>query len=274
MMVPVGRLVLLRSGAKTQLVNAMAGSHRAGADRPGAGAAGRRLHRLLCVVALDLLSTCRSASWASPWPRIHSRITRAEHAAARFHRPSPLGTALSWLIFGCESAGAGVGPLSAALTCSGSASLALRALSLYARRAADPILDLALMRVPTFALSVIAGSLSRITAGALPFLLPLMMQIGFGMSALRQRPLDLHERGRLDGDEGQRRAPVAAPLRLPHRPDLERADHRRFCWCALRRVPPRARSASSALLLVGGFLQSLQFTATIHRPSPMSRMTG
>jgi MFS family permease len=39
------------------------------------------------------------------------------------------------------------------------------------------------MRTPTFRLSVIGGSLTRITQGAQPFLLPLMFQIGFGMSA-------------------------------------------------------------------------------------------
>lgn len=39
------------------------------------------------------------------------------------------------------------------------------------------------MRVPSFRLSVIGGSLTRITQGAQPFLLPLMLQLGFGMSA-------------------------------------------------------------------------------------------
>jgi EmrB/QacA subfamily drug resistance transporter len=53
----------------------------------------------------------------------------------------------------------------------------------YARRRADPILDLSLMAVPTFRLSVLAGSLTRITQGAQPFLLPLMFQLGFGMNA-------------------------------------------------------------------------------------------
>ena len=47
----------------------------------------------------------------------------------------------------------------------------------HARRRKDPILDLSLMRIPTFRLSVIAGSLTRITQGALPFLLPLMLQV-------------------------------------------------------------------------------------------------
>jgi MFS family permease len=39
-----------------------------------------------------------------------------------------------------------------------------------------------LLRVPTFRLSVIGGSLTRITQGA-NFLLPLMMQVAFGLKA-------------------------------------------------------------------------------------------
>jgi EmrB/QacA subfamily drug resistance transporter len=53
----------------------------------------------------------------------------------------------------------------------------------HAHRRQDPILDLSLMGIPTFRLSVIGGSLTRITQGAQPFLLPLMLQLGFGMSA-------------------------------------------------------------------------------------------
>ena len=45
------------------------------------------------------------------------------------------------------------------------------------------MLDFRLLRVPTFRLSVICGSLSRIAVGAMPFLLPMMLQLGFGMSA-------------------------------------------------------------------------------------------
>jgi hypothetical protein len=53
----------------------------------------------------------------------------------------------------------------------------------YAGRREQPILDLSLMLVPTFRLSVIAGSLTRITQGAQPFLIPMMLQLGFGISA-------------------------------------------------------------------------------------------
>ena len=53
----------------------------------------------------------------------------------------------------------------------------------HASKQAHPILDLALLRVPTFCLSFVGGSLTRITQGAQPFLLPLMMQLAFGFKA-------------------------------------------------------------------------------------------
>ena len=53
----------------------------------------------------------------------------------------------------------------------------------HARTAKDPILDISLMRIPTFGTSVIAGAITRLTQGAHPYLLPLMMQLGFGLSA-------------------------------------------------------------------------------------------
>ena len=53
----------------------------------------------------------------------------------------------------------------------------------HARRTPDPIMDLSLMRLPSFGTSVIAGSLTRITQGAQPFLLPLMLQLDFGLTA-------------------------------------------------------------------------------------------
>jgi len=53
----------------------------------------------------------------------------------------------------------------------------------HARRHPAPIMDFSLMKVPSFGTSVIAGSLTRITQGAQPFLLPLLFQIGFGLSA-------------------------------------------------------------------------------------------
>ena len=61
----------------------------------------------------------------------------------------------------------------------------------HARRCANPAVDLTLLRIDSFRLSVISGSLMRITQGAQPFLLPLLLQIGLGFSALRSGQLIL-----------------------------------------------------------------------------------
>ncbi len=45
-----------------------------------------------------------------------------------------------------------------------------------------PVLDLTLFRLPTFRASVAGGFLFRLGVGALPFLLPLMLQVGFSMN--------------------------------------------------------------------------------------------
>ena len=53
---------------------------------------------------------------------------------------------------------------------------------LHARRTPIPALDLTLFRLPTFYASVVGGFVFRLGMGALPFLLPLMLQVGFGMT--------------------------------------------------------------------------------------------
>jgi EmrB/QacA subfamily drug resistance transporter len=55
----------------------------------------------------------------------------------------------------------------------------------YARRRTSPLLDLGLFRARTFAISVLVGGISRIAVGALPFLLPLLFQLGFGLDPFR-----------------------------------------------------------------------------------------
>lgn len=54
----------------------------------------------------------------------------------------------------------------------------------HARGHPDPIIDLSLMQIATFRAAVLAGNLCRFTVGATPFLLALLMQVGFGMSPL------------------------------------------------------------------------------------------
>jgi EmrB/QacA subfamily drug resistance transporter len=52
----------------------------------------------------------------------------------------------------------------------------------HARRKPHPILDLSLFRIPVFRAAISGGSIFRIGNGAVPFLLPLMFQLGFGMT--------------------------------------------------------------------------------------------
>ena len=50
----------------------------------------------------------------------------------------------------------------------------------HLRRASAPVFDLAALRLPTFATAVVGGSMFRMSIGAIPFLVPLMLQLGLG----------------------------------------------------------------------------------------------
>jgi EmrB/QacA subfamily drug resistance transporter len=184
MMVPVGRLVLLRSVPKSELVSAMS---------------------WLLVPALigpvvgpplgGFIVTWVSWRWifyinvpigvVGMWlaTRFIPDIRIAEKV--RFDGVGFVlsGVSLSCLVFGLEMASRGGTSMSVSTGLIIAGLLVGTGYVWHSRRVANPILDLSLMRFPTFRLSVIAGSLTRITAGSVPFLLPLMMQLGFGMSA-------------------------------------------------------------------------------------------
>src|SRR6185437_11439602 len=55
----------------------------------------------------------------------------------------------------------------------------------HAPRVSEPIIDLKLLAIPTFRAGVIGGFVFRIGLGAGPFLLPLLFQAGFGMTAFQ-----------------------------------------------------------------------------------------
>ena len=67
------------------------------------------------------------------------------------------------------------------------AAIGTAALALYvwrSQRAAHPLIDLTILRHRTYRASIVGGTPLRIAIGASPFLLPLMLQLGFGLSAL------------------------------------------------------------------------------------------
>jgi MFS family permease len=59
----------------------------------------------------------------------------------------------------------------------------------HARRTPDAILDLSLLRLPTFVAGVGGGFLFRLGIGAIPFLMPLLLQVGFGLSPFQSGTL-------------------------------------------------------------------------------------
>jgi len=94
------------------------------------------------------------------------------------------GASLSLFMIGIESAGRGVLPAGMPCVCVVAGLLLFRVTVLHCRRTPNPAIDFSLLSIPTFHAATVAGSLFRAGAGALPFLLPLTLQTGFGYSAL------------------------------------------------------------------------------------------
>ena len=130
----------------------------------------------------------------------------------------------------------------------------------HAHRVANPIIDLTLLRVPTFRVSVTGGSLFRIGVGAVPLLLPLMLQIGFGMSPLRS------------GLTTFVAAIGSMAMKATASPILDALGFRRVLvlncvigagFIAINGLlsPATPIALLLGVLLVGGYFRSLQFTA-------------
>jgi hypothetical protein len=122
------------------------------------------------------------------------------------------------------------------------------------------VLDLKLLNVPTFRASIIGGSLFRIGIGAMVFLLPLLFQLGFGLSPFASGSLTFA------GAIG------AILMRATAAPILRRFSIKRVVTfnaliaagligaCALF-APGVPQAFIIAMLLIGGFFRSLQFTS-------------
>ena len=55
----------------------------------------------------------------------------------------------------------------------------------HLKRTAQPMFDLDALRIPTFAVTILGGTLFRVGVSAVPFLIPVMFQIGFGFSSFK-----------------------------------------------------------------------------------------
>jgi EmrB/QacA subfamily drug resistance transporter len=260
MMMPVGRLVLLKSVAKRDMVSAMSWLIMPALIGP---IVGPPLGGFI-VTYLDW----RWIFWLNlPIGVVGIWLVGRFIADIREEAPHPFdpagfllsGIALGCLLMGFEMASrSGEGRLAAILVAVGAAfgALYLR----HAKHIAHPILDVSLMRVPTFRLSVIGGSLTRITQGAQPFLLPLMMQLAFGLSAAQSGAMTVA--GAI-GSFGMKGVARRILRRFGFRASLVvmgLLGTGAYAACGLFRAD-WPLTAVFAVLVVSGFLMSFQFTA-------------
>ena len=183
MMTPVGRLVLLRSIDKSALVSAMAWVTVPALVGPVIGpplggfiTTYFSWHWIFLInIPIGLLGIFMALRFIDP---------------IKSENPEPFdlygmilaGIGLAGIAFGLSVAGLNLLPWSvvASLVAIGSISMTLYVI--HARKTASPVLDFGLLRLPTMRASILGGFLFRLGIGALPFLLPLLMQVGFGLS--------------------------------------------------------------------------------------------
>lgn len=183
MMTPVGRLIVLHSTPKDELVRAMTYI---------------TLPALLGPALGPLLGALITTAFGWRWIFLINVPVGALGLALawRFLPNPPLRSPISFDAIGFLLAGGGFATLLFGLSAlgdhliAGAYSLTLVALGLaglicywrHARRRAQPLLDLALLRIRTFRIGVVGGLLFRSSGGAANFVLPLLFQIGFGFT--------------------------------------------------------------------------------------------
>lgn len=261
MMVPVGRLLLLRRVGKADLLAAMSWLTMPALLGPviGPPVGGFLVTTLSWHWIFDINIPIGVVGIL-----LVTRFIREDERreADRFDLVGQVlaGIGMAGLIMGFSSFGRGALPPALAILVTAVGALAALGYIIHARRYAHPLLDLTLMRVPTFAISVYAGSLFRVGIGALPFLLPLMLQLGFGLSAFHSGLITF-----VSAAGALVTKPIARPL-------LSRIGFRSLlagnaliavvmvALCAAFR-PSWPLPFIYAALLIGGVFRSVQFTA-------------
>jgi EmrB/QacA subfamily drug resistance transporter len=186
MMTPVGRLVLLRSIDKSALVNAMAWVTVPALIGPVVGpplggfiTTYFSWHWIFLInIPIGLLGIFMAMRYIDP-------IRSEDPERFDLYGLVLAGIGLGGIAFGLSVAGLNLLPWTVVVALIAVGSISMTLYVIHARRTASPVLDFTLMRLPTLRASIIGGFLFRLGIGALPFLLPLLMQVGFGLSPFR-----------------------------------------------------------------------------------------
>jgi EmrB/QacA subfamily drug resistance transporter len=184
MMTPVGRLILVRSVDRRELVNAMVWVTLPALVGP-----------LIGPPLGGFITTYISWHWIFiinlPIGVTGIILATVFIANVRAETPDPfdpLGTVLAGigiggLAFGGSVLGLNFLPLPIVIALLVVGATSTFAYVLHARRTPTPILDLSLLKVPSLRAAVLGGFIYRSGVGAMPFLLPLLLQLGFHMTA-------------------------------------------------------------------------------------------
>ncbi len=261
MMTPVGRLIVVRSLDKKLLLNAMS---------------------LLTIPALigpicgpplgGFITTYATWHWIFlinvPIGLLGIALATRFIPDLRAEYPYPFdltgfilsGIAIAGLSFGLSVMGLAFLPdgVVAALIIGGA--VAGGAYVFYALRATAPILDLRLLKRPTFRASIYGGFMFRLGVGALPFLLPLLLQLGFGLSPFQSGLITFTS---ALGSMFMKAAATMILKRFGYRNVLlyNSLISAIFIGACATFVHGMPFAAMIVILLVGGFFRSLQFTS-------------
>jgi EmrB/QacA subfamily drug resistance transporter len=184
MMTPVGRMVIVRSVPKLELVSAMATLTIPALIGPMMGP--------LIGGAIVTYTDWRWIFLVNIPIGIVGIIMATLHFTDERPPATPLdvkgfllcAVALLGLILGATALGRHVAPDWAIAVSFLVGAMAAFAYVRHAAAVAHPLLDLRLFELITFSAGIWGGSLFRIGVGAIAFLLPLMLQIGFGLDPL------------------------------------------------------------------------------------------
>ena len=94
------------------------------------------------------------------------------------------GTGLVLLSSGIELFGERIVATAIALAVTGGGILLLLLYIVHARRHTAPLIPLPMFKTRTFSVGILGNIASRLGTGCIPFLMPLMLQVGFGYSAV------------------------------------------------------------------------------------------
>ncbi|MGE0501643.1 MAG: MFS transporter [Rhizobiaceae bacterium] len=183
MMTPVARLVLVRATPKSELVSAMAWLTIPALMGPLVGPpVGGFITTFVSWHWIFLINVPIGLAGIWVASRVLPEIEPAELPPLDLRGFALAAVTAAGIVFGLS-----VVSLPALPSAVGAATLALGALGgiaylLHARRTPQPLLDPKLFANPTFRAAVIGGMIFRIGNGAVPFLLPLMLQVGFGLT--------------------------------------------------------------------------------------------